>query len=275
VVNSTTGATKPRRGGLTGAGNGNAVAPAISVPESKMLARRFEYKYIVTEAQAHSIYDFVRCHLDPDQHTVDGFTEGYPVHSLYLDSPDLYTCMATMQGLKNRFKLRVRFYDENPNTPVFFEIKRRDNSVILKQRAMVWRRYVNDLLFGASPSVDHLARNDTKNWKALYEFCHLRDLLTARPTAFTSYMRAGYEPAGQDNSIRVTFDRHLRAGKFHGDLSALDEADWPLVNVPGVVLELKFNDRFPNWMHELTQLFDLRRGSMPKYVECVSLITEV
>ncbi len=171
--------------------NNQAAARVLSVPQSKMMACRFEYKYIVTEAQAQKILDFVRCHLEPDHFTQQGYTEGYPVHSLYIDSADLHTCLATLQGHKNRFKLRVRFYDEDPSHPVFFEIKRRDGQVILKQRALVWRKYANDILHGASPSVEHLARNDVKNWKALYEFCRLRNLLEARPAAFTSYMAQG------------------------------------------------------------------------------------
>lgn len=240
-------------------------------PETKMLARRFEYKYIVTEQQARKIYEFVRIYLEPDQYTPEGYTEGYPVHSLYLDSPDLHTCNATLEGHKNRFKLRVRFYDEDPSHPVFAEIKRRDGVVILKQRAMVQRKYIDDIVQGAPPSRDHLFRDDAKNWKALYEFCRLRDLLMARPSAYTSYVRAGYEPRGA-NTVRVTLDRKIRAGDFAGSVSAIDVEKWPLIYLPGVVLELKFTDRFPNWMHELTQIFDLKRGSMPKYVECVSLL---
>jgi hypothetical protein len=254
--------------------NKQTASPGLAVPQSKMLARRFEYKYIVTESQARQIYEFVRCYLEPDQYTPHGYTEGYPVHSLYLDSPDLRTCTATLEGHKNRFKLRVRFYDEDPDKPVFFEIKRRDGLVILKQRALVWRRDATDLLFGGPPRMECLARQDMTNWQALYEFCRLRDLLNARPMAFTSYMRAGYEQIG-DNSVRVTFDRRIRAGKFQGELNALNVHEWPMLNVPGVVLELKFTDRFPNWMHELTQLFELRRGSMPKYVECVLLINDM
>jgi hypothetical protein len=248
--------------------------PQSAVPQNRMLARRFEFKYIVSADQARRIYNFVCCYLGPDQYTPGGFSDGYPVHSLYLDSPDLRTCKATLEGHKNRFKLRVRFYDEDPAKPVFFEIKRRDGLVILKQRAQVVRSCADDLLAGGPPAMEQLARPDAKNWQAIYEFCRLRDAIHARPTVFTSYLRAGYEPVG-DKSVRVTFDRQIRAGEYQGKLSALNVHQWPLLNVPGVVLELKFTDRFPNWMHELTQLFDLQRGSMAKYVECVLLINDL
>ena len=38
------------------------------------------------------------------------------------------------------------------------------------------------------------------------------------------------------------------------------------------MLELKFTDRFPQWMELLVETFNLNRVSMPKYVECVTLI---
>ncbi len=38
------------------------------------------------------------------------------------------------------------------------------------------------------------------------------------------------------------------------------------------MLELKFTDRFPAWMELLVETFNLRRVSVPKYVECVTLL---
>ena len=40
------------------------------------------------------------------------------------------------------------------------------------------------------------------------------------------------------------------------------------------MLELKFTDRFPNWMRDLTRIFNLWRESMAKYVACVQTIEE-
>jgi len=59
-----------------------------------------------------------------------------------LDNPGLSLCHATIDGVKNRFKLRIRFYDHVESNPVFFEIKRRVNDVILKERAAVRRASV-------------------------------------------------------------------------------------------------------------------------------------
>ena len=95
--------------------------------------------------------------------------------------------------------------------------------------------------------------------------------IDARPAAYVSYMREGYEPAS-NNIVRVTFDRNLRGGPFRGKFGLADSEQWKAPKIGGVVLELKFTDRFPHWMHTLAEVFNLDRTSVPKYVECVSLI---
>src|ERR1043166_10080018 len=96
----------------------------------KMQTQRFELKYLVPEEIALGARDFVRCYLDCDEYGASLPNLSYPVHSLYLDSDDLKLYRATINGDKNRFKLRLRYYDERPDSPIFFEIKRRTNSTI-------------------------------------------------------------------------------------------------------------------------------------------------
>jgi hypothetical protein len=237
---------------------------------SKLQTNRYELKYIIDEPRAHAIHRFVRAHLEPDSHTQGHEGRGYAVHSLYLDSPGFLTCAATLHGIKNRFKLRLRFYDDEPDSPVFCEIKRRVNMIILKKRAAVRRSAIPDLLAGAMPDPSMLYVDNYRNHDALLRFCELRDLIDAHPAAYTSYWREGYETA-EGNAVRVTFDRELRGGIFHGSLSVADLESWAEPEVGGVVLELKFTDRFPQWMHTLAEMFALERTSMPKYVKCVAL----
>jgi hypothetical protein len=233
-------------------------------------AARYEFKYLVHEHIAEQIRHFVLSYLEPDAYTVGREGVGYPVHSLYLDTPDLQLCRATMEGLKNRFKLRIRFY-ESAASRVFFEIKRRVNDVILKQRAAVKPASVERLVSGKPPQRADLVCCDERNSFALYNFCRLRDELGAIPAAYTSYIREGYEPQGS-NVCRVTFDRALRAGDFSGQLGVSSLERWSRPEVAGTVLELKFTDTFPNWMQVMVEAFNLTRTSMPKYVKCVSLL---
>ena len=241
--------------------------------EDKLQSARYEFKYVVTEEQARQIREYVLLHLEPDYFTAGKEGIGYAVHSLYLDGSSFQTCFAVVQGQKNRFKLRLRFYDEEG--PVFFEIKRRANLVILKQRASVKREHVQELLEGAPPDPGFLVQPDsTKHFKALYTFCELRDQIGAKPAAYTSYMREGYERTG-DNAVRVTFDRELRAGAYKDKLTVADIDEWDRPPMEGVVLELKFTDRFPDWMLTLVQHFDLVRTGFAKYCKCVALVHDL
>jgi hypothetical protein len=190
---------------------------------------------------------------------------------LYLDSADFLTCRATLHGEKNRFKLRLRFYDDTPDSPIYLEVKRRLNLVILKQRAAVRRSSALRLLEGESLTDEDLLKDDDQSREALYCFCSLCRRINAGAAAYTSYMREGYEPP-DSNVYRVTFDRELRAGRFYDDLTIAGLQQWARPEIGGTVLELKFTDRFPHWMELLVETFNLRRVSVPKYVECVTLI---
>ena len=55
-------------------------------------------------------------------------------------------------GHKNRIKLRIRFYDDEWKRPAFLEIKRRLNEVICKDRAMMTREGVRQILAEAGPA---------------------------------------------------------------------------------------------------------------------------
>jgi SPX domain protein involved in polyphosphate accumulation len=101
--------------------------------QGKLQKQRHELKYVIPEHLALAVRDFVRCYLDLDLNGADQPDLSYPVHSLYMDSPGMALYNSTINGDKNRFKLRIRFYNEREDTPVFLEIKRRMNNIISKK----------------------------------------------------------------------------------------------------------------------------------------------
>jgi hypothetical protein len=234
-----------------------------------MQSSRYELKYIIDEGQAASIRSFLRGYLEPDEHAIPENNFNYPVHSLYCDAPDLPLYYGTIHGLKNRFKLRIRFYDDNPSHPAFFEIKRRIHDVIKKERAMVQRRAAQKFLLGYRPNVTDLAGDrNGKSLAALTNFVTTYLEIGARPCVYVSYLREAYVAADNDN-VRLTFDRRLSAGQFDPVSSLMPPLRPWAATVPGVVLELKFTDRYPSWMRELVNNLNLWRCSMAKYVACV------
>jgi hypothetical protein len=241
--------------------------------KDKMQASRFEQKYIITEEVALQIRDFVRSYLELDENGVGKPNYSYPVHSLYLDSDDLKLYWSTINGDKNRFKLRLRFYNNNPDTPVFFEIKKRMNNCIMKQRGGVRRDAVDWLLAGHIPEQAHMVSKDPKHLIALQNFCRLMQQIHARPKAHIGYLREAYVPH-DDNSARLTMDREVRAEpELTARLSTKMEQP-VLVWGKDVVLELKFTNRFPDWFRDLVRVFGLRQCGAAKFVDGVATLGE-
>lgn len=245
----------------------------MNVMDDKIQRQRFELKYRITESKAQQIRQFVQTYLDCD---LFGRTQpdlSYTVHSLYLDSDGLKTYQDTINGNRNRFKLRVRYYQQNG--PVYFEIKRRFNKVILKKRAKVHRDCVFDLLNGQAPDFKHLVVKSADQLDALTHFSYLQNQLNAKPKFHVTYLREAYE-RHDSNAVRITFDRFVQSCKITKIEKELSNIVEDAVSVFGntVILELKFSDRFPHWMEELTQLFHLRQASAAKYVDGIVKIKE-
>ncbi len=234
---------------------------------------RYERKYLVSERQAASIRDFIRGYVDPDPFN-DPLEEGYFVCSIYLDNPSLSIYRQTILAQKNRFKLRARYYNNDAVGPIFLEIKRRENDTVRKSRVAVTREGVQLIFRGHRLQPDHLfkPRDINAAFQTLDAFYRLRDRLMAEPLTYVCYRREAFMSPG-NNHVRVTFDRHLAAQRFIAGKPWTIPRDFYWPKIAGVILELKFTDRFPNWMSELVRAFDLQRVSMPKYVKCADAIS--
>lgn len=241
--------------------------------QDKLQAQRFELKYIIGEDVALAVRDFVASYLEIDEFGATLPNLSYPVHSLYLDSPDMKLYRATINGDKNRFKLRLRFYENRPDAPVFFEIKRRMNNTIAKQRGGVRRDAVDALLAGQLPAPEHLISKEPKQLVALQNFCRLMANLEASPKAHIAYYREAWI-SRYDNSVRVTLDRQVQCDPE--PTARLDTKLIRPVTVFGnkVILELKFTNRFPDWFKDLVRVFGLMQCGAAKYVDGVALLGE-
>ncbi len=241
--------------------------------DHRLPQQRFELKYLIDEAVTPGMRDFLSGYLDLDDYAVGQPNLSYPVHSLYLDSDDLKTYHASINGAKNRFKLRLRYYDDRPGTPVFFEIKARVDSCILKQRCGVRREAVPLLVAGQLPEPQQLVSREPRYLVTLQRFNFLLHQLNARPKAHNTYLREAWV-SPHDNSVRVTFDRHILVEPCFVAQTTVALARPVRVFPEFTVLELKFTTRFPNWFEEMVRQFNLMQFSSAKYVEGVLMLGE-
>jgi SPX domain protein involved in polyphosphate accumulation len=233
--------------------------------DHQMQRSRYELKYVIDEPTARAVRDFARSYLQRDEHSIPSLGYAYPIYSIYLDGNGLPLYNATFQGQKNRYKLRIRYYDHNPWSPVFFEIKRRLNDVILKDRAVVRRDSMKPLLAGRPPMQSDLVNeSDLDGYWALRRFVELRNNIHAEGRVIVYYQREAWVTPSDDN-VRLTFDRKLAGARWDGNMEG---TKWFSPPVQGTVLELKFDNRYPKWMHSLVATCNLTRASMAKYCQC-------
>jgi SPX domain protein involved in polyphosphate accumulation len=237
----------------------------------KMQSSRFELKYVISEVEARRLREYVRSFLDMDEYCVGRPDFSYPVHSLYLDSAGMKTYWDTINGNKNRFKLRIRYYTDEPEAPVFLEIKRRMNNCIKKQRAAVRRDSVRAVLAGQLLSAKSLLSSHPKHLVAMQNFCRMVQEIQAQPKVHVAYLREAYLPR-TDNSARLTMDRQVRSEPDPGARLSTQMRNPIHVWGDAVVLELKFTDRYPNWFRDLVQTFNLRQCGAAKYADGVALL---
>lgn len=236
-------------------------------------AQRFEFKYQIEEVQALQIRDFLSAYLDLDEFGASMPDLSYPVHSLYFDSPDLALYHSTINGDKNRYKLRIRFYENRPAAPVFFEIKRRTNNTISKSRGGVKREAVGQVVSGCIPHIDDFVSRDPSHYFAIEQYIQYSQALRATPQTHVYYKREAWL-SRHDNSVRVTLDRNVQSA-----VEKTTSLNTTLINPvhafgDKVILELKFTEKFPNWFLEMVRVFGLQQTGAAKYVDGLDLIQE-
>ncbi len=228
---------------------------------------RFELKYILPVHRCARVIEDLAQQITPDRH---GGTEGYPVVSLYYDSPHYDFFWAKIEGLKFRRKVRVRIYPEGDITKVTsgsIEIKQRINKTVQKRRLELPLDQAEELCAGRLP-LDGLDGLDTQ---VAHEITYLSRAMDLRPTAITAYHRRAFEGHNENAGFRVTFDTHV-ASRIHG-LSVNAAATNRLI-LPDdwCIMEVKADDRVPEWATSLLARHDCQLSRVSKYCAGMSML---
>jgi hypothetical protein len=255
---------QPLAGQTTESASKPKARPKKPAPEyiDRTLGCRHELKYLISEAKAVAISEFIRPFMPVDRYSKLQPHGYYPIVSLYLDSDDLLLCKESLEGKQNRFKLRIRSYSDDQQYPTFFEIKRRISNVIMKSRAPVRHQDVAMLLQGLC-----LPHQDFRtNREALDQFQLYVSSIMAKPAVLIRYMRKAYE-SDSENRVRITFDRELCYRVENEPRITLDGSGWQRnhLTTTGVILEIKFTACYPMWLSRLVTTFDLKSRSISKF----------
>lgn len=237
------------------------------------MARR-EYKYLIDEPTAERVRRAIAGICTPDAHASGG---RYLIDTLYLDTVGLHIYRATVEDERVRAKLRIRTYPNTPRSPVFFEVKKRVDDVIVKTRAAIpTNRWAEILEAGDLDLIPADQREQAEPFFAMYHANRHGPML---PQVLVRYEREPYTST-IDDDVRLTIDRKIEV-RSCAELALSDSmygwspVDHPLaMRTPGsyAVLELKFPIRAPHWMIELVRGLDLPRLAFSKYARGIETL---
>lgn len=238
---------------------------------------RYEAKYIIPKSLVPGIREFIRPFCEPDPYC-KGDPPEYVVTTLQLDSPNLVLHHAKENEALNRFKLRVRTYDEPGESAVFMEVKRKIGGTVVKSRCSVpFKAWGEHLIYDLMVNLTFKSRKEEQGF---LEFVRLVREIGAQPVLLMCYTRESYF-SKIDQYARVSFDRQLfyqpttswdswgRDGRWLSMDSSL--AQNKQYSFSGVVLELKSLSDVPRWMIDLVMEFELVRTGNCKYSTAVWL----
>ena len=235
---------------------------------------RYELKYLIKPELAERVVDFLGPHVEMDDYCRGSDTRSYTVRSIYFDSPDFQCFHEKIDGQKYREKFRIRTYNHSASAPLFLEQKRKNGWSYVKKRLTLNNDALRLIKTMDSDVVNsaELSRHNGPILEQLFFYMYRK---AYSPVALITYDREAYVYPGQ-NTIRVTFDRNLRAMVFPelDQIYEEDGLDYLLYN--WIILEVKFTHIVPKWLRQLSTLFDLRPQACSKYCTSVGqLISEI
>ncbi len=204
-------------------------------------------------------------YLDYDDYAARRPSKEYTVRSIYLDSPDFKCYYEKLDGIHTRKKLRIRGYNRREDTPrVFFEIKRKNDNFVSKDRARVPIRDIRNALQNSN-SVMYLDDEERKYLNNFYFYYHLRRL---EPKVLVVYDREPFQCKFGSN-LRITIDKNLRSKVVYDYDMLFDEEDLVSSFRNEFILEIKFYQVLPEWIDKVIGRYDLTRIAVSKYTSSI------
>lgn len=213
--------------------------------------KRYELKYLLTEAQKRIITDAMQAYMALDRY---GRTV---IRNLYFDTGNYRLIRHSIEKPVYKEKLRMRSYGVIPEDgQCFVELKKKYDHIVYKRRLTMPQNDALRWLAG-----DHSL---TPGCQIGQEIEYFRDYYgNLHPTVFLSYAReAFYSRDGSD--FRVTFDNEILCRQ--DGLSLCEEpAGSPLLPEDMTLMEIKTSGGIPLWMTHLLTQNQIFKTSYSKY----------
>ena len=217
---------------------------------------RNEIKHEISAADKAAICASMRVVARPDPHA--GPDGRYLIRSLYFDTPADKALREKLDGVSEREKFRIRFYNGDPSV-MHLEKKVKRGGLCYKVSAPI-----------TAEEAQRIVDGDT-NWMAVSGRGLIVELYAKmkseglRPKTIVDYTRTPFV-YGPGN-VRVTIDENIRTG-----LGCTDFLNPRCVTVPAgepvILLEVKWDDYLPAVIRRAVAVKSRRGAAFSKYQTC-------
>ena len=234
---------------------------------------RYENKFYIREDLLGKLRELLAPFTTLDEYADKQPDKEYTVRSIYFDSPSFECYSTKIDGIKNRYKLRLRGYNlRDEKSKVFLEIKRKYEVPLFKHRAPLPFTDALQLFKGGRPR--EYVKNVGKFKNAVDDaerfFYHLHNK-RMNPVVTVVYEREPYHAKMHDevNNLRITIDKNLRSCPYPTIDELYEEKHLQYANKGFAILEVKYNRYCPSWVQPILASFRLKQESASKYCMCI------
>ena len=232
----------------------------IQTKKDNEIFSRFEFKYIIKKNVSEAIQNEVKNFTKIDNYANN--KSKYLVRSLYFDNNLFSNFHDKVDGVKKRYKFRIRTYTDNDNfnSPLFLEMKGRNNLRTYKIRTKIKKDDLN--LFYKQKNLLDLKYKYLNN-KLIEQYIFDSYKKKIIPKVLIDYNRL---PLINKNGLyfRLTFDSDIKACSSNNIFN--NKNSWKTCIAGNDILEVKFDFTIPPWFHRIIQSYQLKRISVSKFV---------
>jgi SPX domain protein involved in polyphosphate accumulation len=183
----------------------------------------------------------------------------YKIRSLYFDNPQNKALMEKINGVNNREKFRIRYYN-NDTSLIKLEKKSKINSLCQKNSVIITEQECTMLLSG---EIKWLLES---NNPLLIEFYSKTNNQLLRPKTVVDYKREAY--TFNPGNVRVTMDSEIKSGLFSKDFLNPLLPTIEVSQIGHIILEVKFDNFLPEIIRDVIQTNERSSTSISKYAAC-------
>lgn len=220
---------------------------------------RHEEKFIISTATAEMLKSRFRAMLRPDRNA--GADGSYFIRSVYFDDAAHTAYHEKLNGVKERSKYRLRYYNFDTGL-IFLEKKMKDGNLTGKESAALNLEEAQAFLYGGdtgfaggNPLTEEFARARRGSM---------------HPVCIVDYDRFAYTYGVED--VRITLDMDVRTRPYSTELFNRYLPTIPVMDEGECVLEVKYNRFLPSHIMWMLEGVPKQRMAVSKYVKCMSVL---